>query len=145
MYKQIADYGLIRDIHSIALVSNADSIDYCIMPLIHAPTVFLSLLDDERGRGFNICPRLDFDHSQNYLSDTDIFSTEFNIFAGIAVSLDFISVENKKFYRKEDVIHRFLEIISGKVDFILELNPNLQSVWMIPNVTQNDAFFQFFA
>ena len=53
MYRSIADYGLIGDLHSAALVSKDGSVDYCSLPWLDSPTIFASLLDDEKG-GFII-------------------------------------------------------------------------------------------
>lgn len=52
MYKKISDYGLIGDMHAVALVSRDGSIDYCSLPHIDSPTVFAALLDDEKGGFF---------------------------------------------------------------------------------------------
>ncbi len=52
MYKKISDYGLIGDMHAVALVSRDGSIDYCSLPHMDSPTVFAALLDDEKGGFF---------------------------------------------------------------------------------------------
>ena len=45
----IADYGLIGDTRSAALVSRAGAIDWLCWPRFDAPAIFLALLDGERG------------------------------------------------------------------------------------------------
>ena len=145
MYKQIADYGLIGDMHSVALISNEGSIDYCTMPYIHSPTVFASLLDDKKGGRFNIRPRMNFSHHQKYLTDTNILSTEFKTSTGSAELVDFMPVQTNKLYRKEHMIQRCLESISGKIDFIFELSPRPQYARIIPKILKNISSFQFSA
>jgi len=145
MYKQIADYGLIGDMHSVALVSNEGSIDYCTMPYIHSPTVFASLLDDKKGGRFSIRPRMNFSHHQKYLTDTNILSTEFRTSTGSAELVDFMPVQTNKLYRKEHMIQRCLESISGRIDFILELSPRPQYARIIPKIRKNISSFQFSA
>ena len=39
-YPPIADYGLISDMHSCALVSRTGSIDWCCFPRFDSPSVF---------------------------------------------------------------------------------------------------------
>jgi hypothetical protein len=47
-YPPIADYALIGDCHSTALVSRRGSIDRCCMPRIDTASLFGRLLDGER-------------------------------------------------------------------------------------------------
>ncbi|MBI5289527.1 MAG: hypothetical protein HY873_11210, partial [Chloroflexi bacterium] len=51
-YSPIADYGLIGDMHSCALVSMSGSIDWCCFPRFDGRSVFGRLLDFEKGGHF---------------------------------------------------------------------------------------------
>jgi GH15 family glucan-1,4-alpha-glucosidase len=55
MYKKISDYGIIGDLHSVALIA-VGSIDWMCMPHIDSPSIFGALLDDEIGGRFSIVP-----------------------------------------------------------------------------------------
>src|SRR5919197_428063 len=45
----IADYALLSDCHSAALVSRAGSVDWLCFPRFDAPSIFARLLDDGGG------------------------------------------------------------------------------------------------
>ena len=52
----IADYGVIGDLHTAALVGRNGSIDWCCVPRFDSPSVFAALLDPERGGRWQIAP-----------------------------------------------------------------------------------------
>src|SRR5215212_4526377 len=49
-YQQIEDYGLIGDMHTVALVGKDGSIDFMSFPSFDSATIFAALLDRCRGR-----------------------------------------------------------------------------------------------
>ena len=53
-YPAISDHGLIGDLQTAALVATDGTIDWFCMPRFDSPSVFASLLDQERGGGFRI-------------------------------------------------------------------------------------------
>jgi GH15 family glucan-1,4-alpha-glucosidase len=78
-YLPIEDYGIIGDLHTVALVGKNGSIDFLSFPAYDSPTVFAALLDDEKGGRFSVCPRLESagTNKQMYLPDTNILITRF--------------------------------------------------------------------
>ena len=50
MYSPIENYGVIGDLHTVALVGNNGSIDWFCYPRFDSPSVFGAVLDDSEGR-----------------------------------------------------------------------------------------------
>ena len=57
-YQPIENYGIIGDLHTVALVGLNGSIDFLCFPRFDSPSVFAALLDDEKGGRFQIEPHL---------------------------------------------------------------------------------------
>ena len=122
MYREIADYGIIGDMHSVALISRDGSIDYCSMPHIDSPTVFAALLDDEKGGYFSIRPAEEFTSGTKYIDSTNILNCFFKTKTGEAILTDFMPVKTQELFEGEDhIIHRCLRCVSGSIKFKLEL------------------------
>jgi GH15 family glucan-1,4-alpha-glucosidase len=135
MYRSITDYGLIGDLHSAALVSKEGSIDYCSLPWLDSPTIFASLLDDEKGGYFCLQPSVPFSSTQEYISNTNILSSRFTTEEGEALLYDFMPVENSgQGGGKNRRIHRCLKLIRGTIPFRLTLKPRPEYARVIPAI-----------
>ena len=94
-YAPIEDYGIIGDLHTVALVGKDGSIDFLCLPSFDSPSVFAALLDADRGGRFQIAPQLDDAvHRQLYLPDTNVLLTRFLSDSGVAEVSDFMPVED---------------------------------------------------
>jgi GH15 family glucan-1,4-alpha-glucosidase len=94
-YAPIEDYGIIGDLHTVALVGKSGSIDFLCLPSFDSPSVFAALLDTDRGGRFQIAPQLDDAvHRQMYLPDTNVLLTRFLSDSGVAEVSDFMPVED---------------------------------------------------
>jgi GH15 family glucan-1,4-alpha-glucosidase len=138
MYKKIEDYGLIGDMHGVALVSKDGSIDYCCLPHIDSPTVFASILDEKRGGYFSITPKGKYKVSQKYLPATNILSTTFETLTGTVEVIDFMAVSLKSdLYEKEKhEICRLIKGIEGNVDLKIECHPRPNYAQDLPEITK---------
>src|SRR5438045_8723974 len=84
-YLPIEDYGIIGDLHTVALVGKNGSIDWYCIPAFDSPSVFGALLDDEKGGYFQIEPQNPSAASrkQLYLPDTNILVTRYLTETGV--------------------------------------------------------------
>jgi GH15 family glucan-1,4-alpha-glucosidase len=92
IYPPIADYALISDCHSGALVSKDGSIDWCTFHRFEARPVFGRILDWEKAGFFRIAP-LDDDYkaTRRYLPGTNVLETTFRMPSGTLVLIDFFA------------------------------------------------------
>ena len=49
-YKPIESYGVIGDLHTVALVGMDGSIDWCCLPHFDSPSIFAAILDERKRR-----------------------------------------------------------------------------------------------
>ena len=70
MYTPIRDYAAVGNLRSTILVSKNGSIDWAPAPFIDAPSVFASILDDEKGGYWSVAPLEDFTAEQKYKTNT---------------------------------------------------------------------------
>ena len=96
-YQPIENYGVIGDLHTVALVGMDGSIDFMCFPYFDSPSIFAALLDDQKGGRFKIAPLFnDARHKQLYLPDTNILLTRFLSDDGVAEVSDFMPVAEKR-------------------------------------------------
>ena len=74
-YPDIADYAIIGDCHTAALVAKDGSIDWCCWPRFDSDAVFCRLLDAHRGGFLRISPAGDFAAKRAYVDGTNILQT----------------------------------------------------------------------
>jgi len=135
MYRDISDYGIIGNMRTTALVSTDGSIDYCSMPFLDSPTIFASLLDDEKGGHFSIRPKPVFSARQEYLPDTNILACTFTTAGGEAVLFDFMPVETEHLLAVErHRIHRCLTVRSGRIEFLMTFSPRPDYARITPDL-----------
>jgi len=53
-YQPIENYGIIGDLHTVALVGMDGSIDFMSFPHFDSPTIFAALLDNKKGVVFKL-------------------------------------------------------------------------------------------
>src|SRR5262245_6286983 len=85
-FPPIADYALIGDCGSAALVSRAGSIEWLCWPRFDSPSLFAAVLDRERGGCFRVGPAAPVDRAdveRRYDGDTAVLETTFRCASGL--------------------------------------------------------------
>lgn len=124
--KPIEDYGVIGDLHTVALVGIDGSIDWCCLPHFDSPSVFASILDDEKGGYFKISAVSPERRKQLYLPDTNVLITRFYSTDGIAEVIDFMPIERHGLNYEPPNYHQIVRrvvTVAGHVRFRLECFP----------------------
>src|SRR5262245_12998814 len=120
-YAPLGEYGVIGDLHTVALVSMDASIDFLCVPSFDSPSVFAALVDAERGGRFQVAPVLDrAARKQLYLPDTNVLLTRFLDTDGVAEVSDFMPVEETG--RAHSVVRR-AKTVRGEVRFRMRCDP----------------------
>jgi GH15 family glucan-1,4-alpha-glucosidase len=126
MYKKISDYGIIGNLHSIALIALDGSIDWLCLPHIDSPSIFGALLDDKKGGRFSISPLDEWDSTAEYIQGTNILKTRFRTRTGVVQITDFMPVllgSEEETEGKHHELYRLVEVVKGKVNIKVVFEP----------------------
>jgi GH15 family glucan-1,4-alpha-glucosidase len=139
----IAEYALLSDRHSAALVSAAGSVDWLCFPRFDSPSVFARLLD-ERGGHWSIRPRTPAEMSRRYLDQTMVLETTFRNGSGSAVLVDALAtgLDNQGHRLGAGAPHlliREITGISGEVDLEIEYVPRPEYGLIVPLLSAVDG------
>jgi GH15 family glucan-1,4-alpha-glucosidase len=123
----IADYALISDCHSAALITRDGSVDWLCFPRFDRPSTFARLLDDDAGH-FSIRPVDVRGTTRRYIDRTMVLETRFETPTGTAVLVDALAVgRNERGHELGlDSPHALLRKISctqGEVEIDVQYSP----------------------
>jgi len=110
-YPPIAEYALIGDCHSAALVSLDGEIDWCCFHRFDARPVFARLLDWSRGGYFRIAPAEPYRARRRYLPGTNILETSFETADGIFVLTDCFPIREISTADAADPVHPYHQLV----------------------------------
>src|SRR5258708_5335279 len=93
MAQPIENHGIVGNLRTAALIGLDGTLNFLCWPRFDSPSIFASLLDDERGGCFELTPVLDgARHRQLYLPDTNVLLTRFLSPGGVAEISDFMTI-----------------------------------------------------
>ncbi len=141
--RAIADYALISDCHSAALVSTDGSIDWLCFPRFDRPSVFGRLVDDRAGH-FSITAADATEVSRRYRGRTMVMETTFRTPSGVAVLVDAMALDGRG--EAHDLgagapgaLLRRIEGREGTVEVEVEYAPRPEYGLIAPLLTGNEA------
>ncbi|MEW2634304.1 glycoside hydrolase family 15 protein [Streptomyces sp. NPDC048389] len=127
MSTPIADYGMLADGSSAALLDRRGSIDWMCVPRFDSPALFARLLAPEAGH-WSITPTGRFEVTRRYLQGSLVIETRFTTASGTACLRDALAVpEGQRGHelgtRPPHELLREIQGLSGEVAFDIELVP----------------------
>lgn len=122
-YLPIERHGIIGNMRTAALVGTNGCIDWYCHPSFDAPSVFGSLLDDEKGGSFEIAPASGtHTEKQFYWPDTNVLVTRFLSTDGVGQITDFMTVGLREEEASGWLVRR-VTVSRGAMRFRLECRP----------------------
>src|SRR5919197_3103958 len=139
----IANYGLLADCNSAALVDSDGSIDWLCLPRYDSDAVFARLLDPDAGH-WSIRPTQSYTATRRYLPGTLVIETVFKTETGELRLTDAMAFADGQRghdlgYDAPHELLRSVEGISGEVELRLELAPRPQYGLIMPLVRLEDG------
>ncbi len=123
-YQPIENYGIVGDMHSVALVGMDGSIDWLCFPHFNSPSVFAAILDDEIGGRFKISPVEDGENrKQLYWPDTNVLITRFFTPDGVGEITDYMPVGVPANGHGYHQLIRRVRVVRGEMIFRMECTP----------------------
>mgnify|MGYP001294118579 CR=1 FL=1 len=123
-YQPIENYGIIGNMHTVALVGMNGSIDWFCDPHFDAPSVFAAILDEKKGGHYKIAPTANgVTNKQMYWPETNVLVTRFLSPDGVGEVIDFMPVGIIKGEQGYHQLIRRVRVVRGTMAFRLECYP----------------------
>jgi alpha,alpha-trehalase len=126
-FRPIADYGLLADCNSAALVDRAGSIGWLCLPRYDSPAVFARILDPDGGH-WSINPTAPYRIERRYVPGTLVLETTFATETGSVKLVDALAFAQGQRHHElglgnPHVLLRMVEGLVGEVELRFELAP----------------------
>jgi GH15 family glucan-1,4-alpha-glucosidase len=126
-FRPIADYGLLADCNSAALVDRRGSIGWLCLPRYDSSAVFAQILDPEGGH-WQIKPSRAYRSERRYLPGTLVIETTFATESGTVKLIDAMAFAEGQRHHElgfgvPHLVLRLVEGVLGEVELDLELAP----------------------
>ena len=123
-YQPIENYGIIGNMHTVALVGMNGSIDWLCYPHFDSPSVFAGILDDKKGGWFKIAPAAEgVTNKQIYWPETNVLITRFLSADGVGEVIDFMPVGVREGEQGYHQLVRRVNVVRGAMAFRMECYP----------------------
>jgi GH15 family glucan-1,4-alpha-glucosidase len=125
-YQPIESHGVIGDMHSVALIGMDGNIDWCCLPRFDSPSLFGSLLDDEKGGFCSLAAVGENKLRQMYLPESNVLMTRFLNPDGVGEVTDFMPVSRISGGPAEKEVRQIVRIaraVRGDVTFRFVCRP----------------------
>src|SRR5262249_51843630 len=120
----IADYAIIGDCRTAALISRDGAIDWLCLPNYASPSIFAHILSPGRGGRFSIQPREAFVSKRKYRDLSPVLEKIFETRSGTARLTDLLPViDGAQSLEPMREILRIIEGVSGQVDLEIVIDP----------------------
>jgi GH15 family glucan-1,4-alpha-glucosidase len=129
---RIADYALLGDCHSAALVGRDGSIDWACFPRFDAPAVFCKVLDAERGGSFAVSPVAVRGSHRAYIGETNVLTTVFECDDGTVEVTDCMPLGAHAILRR-------VACTAGAADVDVVIEPRFEYGAFVPRLRPNEA------
>jgi alpha,alpha-trehalase len=142
-FTPIAEYGLLADCNSSALVDRAGSIDWLCLPRYDSDAIFARLLDPGAGH-WSIRPAGSFTTDRRYLPGTLVIETTFTTDTGTVRVRDAMAfAEGQRGhdlgYDAPHEVLRGVDGVSGEVELVMELAPRPEYGLIKPLIRLEDG------
>ena len=121
LYQPIENYGVIGNMHTVALVGINGSIDWLCFPHFDSPSIFAAILDSKKGGRFKIAPAMNgVTCKQFYWPDTNVLVSRFLSPDGVCEIIDYMPILTENHSHK---LIREVKVIRGSMKLHLECTP----------------------
>jgi GH15 family glucan-1,4-alpha-glucosidase len=125
-YQPIENYGIIGNMHSVALVGMNGSIDWLCLPRFDSPSIFGAILDRRKGGHFCVAPCARANavtHKQFYWPETNVLVTRFVSADGVGEIVDYMPVGLAPSEPGYHWLIRRVHMVRGAMTFDVACNP----------------------
>jgi GH15 family glucan-1,4-alpha-glucosidase len=120
---EIADYALVGDTRSAALVSPAGSLDWMCAPRFDSPPLFGRLIDEESGGSFSVTVDDLVSTQRRYLDGSAVLETDMTTPTGVARLTDGMIANVRGALLPQNVLVRRIDCVSGRVKVLVHFDP----------------------
>lgn len=136
---QIADYALLSDCHSAALVSRSGSVDWLCFPRFDSPSIFGRLLDDQGGH-WSVAPTAPHEVRRRYLDKSLVLESVFETAGGTLRMIDALVLGSDPTGHRlggnaPHVLVRELHCTHGEVEVAVAFSPRPEYGLVTPVLT----------